>query len=30
MQCRFSLDSIDHRHLCVCSSGEVSTYWLLV
>ena len=30
VQCRFSADGSDDWHLCVCSPGEVSPYWLLV
>ncbi|MFU0872754.1 conjugation system SOS inhibitor PsiB [Kluyvera sichuanensis] len=30
VQCRFSADNSDDWHLCVCSPGEVSPYWLLV
>lgn len=30
VQCRFSADDSDDWHLCVCSPGEVSPYWLLV
>ncbi|CZY23611.1 conjugation system SOS inhibitor PsiB [Enterobacter hormaechei] len=30
VQCRFSADGSDDWHLCVCSRGEVSPYWLLV
>lgn len=30
VQCRFSAADSDDWHLCVCSPGEVSPYWLLV
>ena len=30
VQCRFSADSCDDWHPCVCSPGELSPYWLLV
>src|SRR5690606_42105839 len=30
VQGRFSADGSDDWHLCVCSPGEVSPYWLLV
>lgn len=30
VQCRFSAAESDDWHLCVCSPGEVSPYWLLV
>ena len=30
VQCRFSADGSDDWHLCVCSPGEVSPYWILV
>lgn len=30
VQCRFSADGCDDWHLCVCSPGDVSPYWLLV
>lgn len=30
VQCRFSADGSDDWHLCVCSPGDVSPYWLLV
>lgn len=30
VQCRFSADGCDDWHLCVCSPGELSPYWLLV
>jgi len=30
VQCRFSADDSDAWHLCVCSPGKVSPYWLLV
>ena len=30
VQCRFSAGDSDDWHLCVCSPGEISPYWLLV
>ncbi|EMJ5163698.1 conjugation system SOS inhibitor PsiB [Citrobacter freundii] len=30
VQCRLSADGSDEYHLCVCSPGDISPYWLLV
>lgn len=30
VQCRLSADGCDDYHLCVCSPGDISPYWLLV
>ncbi|EBW7778668.1 conjugation system SOS inhibitor PsiB [Salmonella enterica subsp. enterica serovar Saintpaul] len=30
VQCRLSADGCDDYHLCVCSPGDISPYWLVV